>query len=82
MGIEPYALRDSLRDTGPSQHGQARQLDRQREETHPPHVLEALESLAPPKSESLRLPKATPDPVKEYPVQHLAIRYRDKEMEP
>jgi hypothetical protein len=45
-------------------------------------VLEALESLTPPKSESLRLPKATPDPVKEYPVQHLAIRYRDKEMEP
>ncbi|HEY6407627.1 MAG TPA: hypothetical protein VIY29_09180, partial [Ktedonobacteraceae bacterium] len=61
---------------------QARQLDRQREEIHPPHVLEALESLAPPKSENLRLPKAAPDPVKEYPVQHLAIRYRDKEIEP
>jgi hypothetical protein len=60
---------------------QERQLDRQREEIHPPHVLEALERLAPPKSESVRLPKATPDPVKEYPVQQLAIGYRDKEME-
>jgi Mu transposase, C-terminal len=60
----------------------ARQLDRQREEIHPPHVLEALESLAPPKSESLKLPKAIPDPPKEYPVQHLAIRYREREQEP
>jgi hypothetical protein len=60
---------------------QQRQLDRQREEIHPPHVLEALERLAPDTRESLRLPKATPDPVKEYPVQHLAIGYRDKEME-
>jgi len=60
---------------------QARQLDRQREEIHPPHVLSALESLAPPTSESLRLPKATPDPPKEYPVQHLAIRYREREMD-
>src|SRR5438552_11823740 len=48
---------------------QARQLDRQREEIHPPHVLEALESLAPDARESLRLPKATPDPPKEYPGQ-------------
>jgi len=40
----------------------ARQFDRQREEIHPPHVLEALESLAPPERESLQLPKATPDP--------------------
>jgi uncharacterized damage-inducible protein DinB len=59
----------------------ARQLDRQPEEIHPPHVLEALESLAAPKNESLKLPKATPDPVQEYPVQQLAIRYRKKEME-
>ncbi len=61
---------------------QARQFDRQREEIHPPHVLEALESLAPDTSVCLRLPKATPDPPKEYPVQHLAIRYRNGEMEP
>jgi len=61
---------------------QARQLDRQREEIHPPHVLETLESLAPDARESLKLPKATPDPPKEYPVERLAIRYRDREMEP
>jgi hypothetical protein len=61
---------------------QERQFDRQREEIHPPHVLETLESLAPDARESLRLPKATPDPPKEHPVQHLAIRYRDREMEP
>ena len=60
----------------------ARQLDRQREEIHPTHVLEELEHLAPEPGSGLRLPKATPDPVKEYPVQHLAIRYRDKEREP
>jgi len=60
----------------------ARQFDRQREEIHPTHVLEALENLAPDPSSGLRLPKATPDPVKEYPVQHLAIRYHDREMEP
>jgi hypothetical protein len=59
----------------------ARQFDRQREEIHPPHVLETLESLAPPESESLRLPKATPDPLREYPVQHLTIRYREREMD-
>ena len=61
---------------------QARQFDRQREEIHPPHVLETLESLAPDTASSLRLPKATPDPAKEYPVQQLAIRYREREMEP
>jgi hypothetical protein len=60
----------------------ARQLDRQREEIHPTQVLETLEHLAPDPGSALRLPKATPDPVKEYPVQHLAIRYRDREMEP
>jgi hypothetical protein len=60
----------------------ARQLDRQREEIHPPHVLEALENLTPEPRSGLRLPKATPDPVKAYPVQYLAIRYRDKEREP
>src|SRR5229473_2483111 len=61
---------------------QARQLDRQREEIHPPHVLETLESLAPDIASSLRLPKAIPDPAKEYPVQQLAIRYREREVEP
>ena len=61
---------------------QARQLDRQREEIHPAHVLETLESLAPDTASSLRLPKATPDPAKEYPVQQLAIRYREREREP
>jgi hypothetical protein len=60
----------------------ARQWDRQRAEIHPPQVLDTLDQLAPPPGERLRLPKATPDPVKEYPVQHLAIRYRDREQEP
>ena len=61
---------------------QERQFDRQREEIHPSHVLETLESLAPETASSLRLPKATPDPVKEYPVEHLTIRYREREIEP
>ena len=51
-----------------------RQLDRQREEIHPPHVLETLETLRPPPPASLRLPKAKPDPDREYPVQILPIR--------
>src|SRR5262249_5811202 len=61
---------------------QERQFDRQREEIHPSHVLETLESLAPDTTSHLRLPKATPDPVKEYPVEHLIIRYREREIEP
>jgi hypothetical protein len=61
---------------------QARQFDRQREEIHPSHVLSELEALRPPPPASLRLPEAKPDPEKEYPVQHLAIRYRDKEPSP
>ncbi len=61
---------------------QGRQFDRQREEIHPPHVVETLERLPPDTASSLRLPKATPDPAKEYPVQQLAIRYRQREMEP
>ncbi|MBV9229513.1 MAG: helix-turn-helix domain-containing protein, partial [Chloroflexi bacterium] len=52
----------------------ARQLDRQREEIHPSSVLSQLESLRPPPPTSLRLPKATPDPDGEYPVQILPIR--------
>ena len=52
----------------------ARQLDRQREDIHPSQVLSKLETLRPPPSASLRLPEAKPDPEKEYPVRHLAIR--------
>jgi putative transposase len=61
------------------QREKARQYDRQREEIHPSYVVEALESLAPSDRESLQLPKATPDPVKVYSWQPLAIRYREKE---
>jgi len=61
---------------------QARQFERQREEIHPSQVLSELEALRPPPPASLRLPEAKPDPEKEYPVQHLAIRYRDKEPSP
>ncbi len=52
----------------------SRQLDRQREEVHPPHVLETLATLQPPAPPSLRLPEAKPDPDREYPVQILPIR--------
>jgi hypothetical protein len=58
---------------------QARQFDRQREEIHPSAVLSELEALRPPPPASLRLPEAKPDPEMEYPVQHLAIRYRERE---
>lgn len=51
-----------------------RQLDRQREEIHPSSVLSELESFRPPSSASLHLPKAKPDPDREYPVQVLPIR--------
>ena len=72
----------SLRRRATRMREQARQFDRQREEIHPSHVLSELEALRPPPPASLRLPEATPDPEKEYPVQHLAIRYRDKESSP
>jgi hypothetical protein len=52
----------------------SRQLDRQREEIHPPHVLDALATMQPLPSASLRLPPAKPDPEKEYPVRVLPIR--------
>ncbi|TMD69729.1 MAG: hypothetical protein E6I91_01380 [Chloroflexi bacterium] len=52
----------------------ARQMDRQREEIHPPHVLDALAAMQPPPPTSLRLPPAKPDPDKEYPVRVLPIR--------
>lgn len=52
----------------------ARQLDRQREEVHPSHVLSTLATLQPPVPASLRLPEAKPDPEREYPVQILPVR--------
>ena len=58
---------------------QARQLDRQREEIHPLHVLEVLAQMTPPAPSSLRLPEAKPDPEREYPVQILPIRPYEKE---
>jgi len=61
---------------------QGRQFDRQREEIHPSQALAELEALRPPPPARLRLPEATPDPEQEYPVQHLTIRYRDRESEP
>jgi transposase len=57
----------------------ARQFDRQREEIHPSHVLETLESFAPPERESLRLSKAIPDPERVSSGQPLVIRYREQE---
>ncbi len=57
---------------------QSRQLDRQREEIHPPHVLEKLGAMQPPPSR--RLPKAEPDPEWDHPVQKLAIRERGEEV--
>ena len=59
----------------------ARQLDRQREEIHPPHVLDQLAQLTPPAPSSLRLPEAKPDPKGDYPVQLLAIRPFDQEQD-
>jgi hypothetical protein len=52
----------------------ARQMDRQREGIHPAHVLDALAAMQPASPPSLRLPPATPDPDKEYPVWVLSIR--------
>ena len=60
---------------------QGRQFDRQREEIHPAQVLSELEARLPPPPASVQLPAAKPDPEKAYPVQHLAIRYRDRERE-
>jgi hypothetical protein len=51
-----------------------RQLDRQREDIHPPQVLETLATFQPPAPTSLRLPEAKADPDGEYPVQILPIR--------
>jgi hypothetical protein len=57
----------------------ARQFDRQREESHPLSVVEALSSLASPTREGLQLAEATPDPEKVYSWEPLAIRSREKE---
>jgi len=59
-----------------------RQLDRQREEIHPPSVLEALATLQPPAPSSLRLPEAKPDPDREYPLRILPIRPSETERDP
>jgi hypothetical protein len=59
----------------------ARQFDRQREEIHPSHVLETLNTLAPLERESFRLPKATPDAARAPREQTLPIRYREKEVD-
>jgi len=59
----------------------SRQLDRQREEIHPPHVLDQLATMTPPAPSSVRLPEAKPDPAMDYPVQLLAIRAFDQEQD-
>src|SRR6266487_3954253 len=59
----------------------SRQLDRQREEIHPPHVLDQLAQMTPPVPSSVRLPEAKPDPARDYPVQLLAIRPYEKEQD-
>ena len=56
-----------------------RQLDRQRADIHPPHVLERLAALEPPPPDRIRVARAEPDPEWEGPVQRLAIRERGKE---
>ncbi len=57
----------------------SRQLDRQREDIHTSQVLSELAAIPPPPPSSLRLPEAKPDPEKEYPVRHLAIRPTNSE---
>jgi Mu transposase, C-terminal len=80
--LEEMEATKSQRRRATRMREQARQFDRQREEIHPSQVLSELEARLPPAPASLRLPEAKPDPEKEYPVQHLAIRYRDKEPSP
>ncbi len=58
---------------------QRRRATREREEIHPPHVLEALAAMQEPPPSSLRLPEAKPDPDGEYPVHVLPIRPHEKE---
>jgi hypothetical protein len=58
---------------------QQRQMDRQRAEIHPSHVLEKLGTMETPQVLPLSLPKAQPDPEWERPVQKLSIREKGKE---
>lgn len=51
-----------------------RQLDRQRSEIHPTHVLDRLAALEPPPSDRIALPKAKPDPDCDGPTPRLPIR--------
>src|SRR5581483_6998060 len=50
---------------------QKRQMDRQRTEIHPSHVLEKLATMQPLPAEKLCLPKAQSDPEPERPVEKL-----------
>jgi len=56
-----------------------RQMDRQRAEIHPSHVLETLGTMEPPQGLSFSLPKAEPDPQWERPTQRLSIREKGEE---
>src|SRR5258706_15374872 len=60
----------------------ARQLDRQRSEIHPLHVLETLQAMEPPSADLPRLPEAEPDPGWERPTQKLSIREQGEEAHP
>ena len=69
MGLqEEIETTKKQRQRATREREKARQLDRQREDIHPSQVLSELESLRPPRSASLRLPEAKPDPEKEYPM--------------
>jgi hypothetical protein len=57
-----------------------RQLDRQREDIHPAHVLERLATLEPPPPGPITLPKAAPDPDWDGPIPRLPIRERGEDV--
>jgi hypothetical protein len=61
------------------QQERAQQFNRQREEIHPTHVLEMLESFASPAEKTMSLEKAIPDPEGVPSGQPLIIRYRERE---
>jgi hypothetical protein len=60
----------------------ARQLDRQRSEIHPLHVLETLQAMDPPSADLLSLPEAEPDPEWERPIQKVSLREQGEEPPP